>query len=121
MGNTKSFVFLIVSIACIKCTDQKGPLEFYSLPPSKYGKTKAAVGGMIRTDYYILKNFEAENSNKMNKVDSFVAKHLPDSLSSYASYQILFYKYTKNKIDEDFKHDNKNLIEWYGNALIIEY
>lgn len=113
---------LLLCLFFIKCVSNQNSIEFYPLLPSKFSNSSEGNRPVSRNDYYVVKNFEINNQENKKSLDSFVVKNLPDTIEKYTTYQMLFYRYKRNKIDKNFKHNSSdNLIEWYGEYLVAEY
>lgn len=110
------FILLIFAIGC----KQNENLKFYPLQP--FSIIKSDTGEPIyRTDYYLIKHFNEGDTNNISLIDSFVLNHLPQDYKAYSSYQMLFYKYDSDNMNENYQHNSKELIEWKGEFLLFEF
>lgn len=117
MVNSKLLSPLVIVCFFLSCNSNEG-LKFYPLPPSKNFTDNDSI--RKRVDYFVVKNLELDNKNKIAEVDSFVLEHLPNDLEKYSSYQMLFFKYNR-RINENYIHNEEILIEWESEFVQLEY
>lgn len=110
---------VVLPLILLLCCDKNSKLELFPLLPSKTGIFQNKSTGKV--DYFVVKNLDIENQLHIAEVDSFVLKKHDSELKKYNSYQMLFYKYSRSGVNENFKHNEEDLIEWQGDELLLEY
>jgi hypothetical protein len=106
---------IILAILYASCSSKK-PIRI--IPLSPYTKV-GYYNEDIKTTHFIfaIDNFSDEKANLIT-IDSFVRKNIPISeISSKNHIVFSFYKYVKNKFDENFKQNDENK---YGNLFLDE-
>jgi hypothetical protein len=122
MENFKSviiFLIVLITFANIGCNNKKY-LEFRPLKPFSINEPKDGLPS-TRTDYYLVRYFSEDDTNQIHRIDSFVLRNLPEKYEKHSLYQMLFYEYNSANMNENYKHDSHDLIEWKGEFLLFEY
>ncbi|MES2764731.1 MAG: hypothetical protein V4642_02610 [Bacteroidota bacterium] len=112
-------LLVVLPLILLLCCSESVRLEFFPLLPSKTGTFQDKSTGKV--DYFVVKNLDINNQLHIAEVDSFVLKKHDQEFKKYNSYQMLFYKYSRFGMNENFKHNEEDLIEWKGDDLLLEY
>ena len=87
------------------CNSYNSQVEIIALPPSYEYKDSwhGDTTNYIHIDFYALKNFDAQDSLDLMKVDSFVLKNYPTLEKNNRRYSMYFFKYN-SEVNENTRH-----------------
>lgn len=106
--------FIIVNISC----SLKKTLTITDLSP--YSDSDTAPGYTAKHRYFLVKNYEYEDSSKFLVLKKYAFDHMDSDYRSFGIYVIDFFK-ESSTTNENYRQTHSDLIDYHSKDLIFDF